>query len=460
VEAVEFQDSLQHLSRMSEDERLKVAQKIIADKIKKEKEERALQERENYLAQQESFRADNPNMLRTPQAVMPPGSNEGSFYFYSPQMVTMGRTAFQQRWGRRKLEDDWRRQNKTRSLLDAWADANEDETENEFPEDEMDGVEDTPENISTGVSSDPYDPQFYLQNIPTSEESIAVSNFIISDGLYNMAVIYKDGLNDVSLALETFDQLDTRFPDHENKLEAYYHIYLIYWKEENTAMADVYKQKIREAFPDSELAIAMSDPNYEYNLKMADALVESLYQDTYQAYLAGDVNTVRTNYTTAQQSYGTSKLMPQFMFLDALSYSQTQDSEQFKVQLRELIDKYPNADVSALASEMMKGFQRGLILSASGDNLLARGGLFNVYFGDENTSEDMDSVLFSPETAVPHKLLIIYPQGSLDDNFLLYTVAGFNFGNFIMTDFDLEQTTMRNIGILQIKEFHNLAEVT
>jgi len=462
AEAVELQDSLQRLSRMSETERLEVVRKIIADKIKKEKEEREKQEREEYLAQQDNFRAaqnaNNPNVRRTPQAVVAPTGNESSFYFYNPQTVTMGKTAFQQRWGRRRLEDDWRRQNKTSPLLDAWADNSE--TENSFSENEIDGIEDTAENIPAILSSDPYDPQFYLQQIPMSEEDINASDLIVSDGLYNMAVVYKDGLNDADLALETFDQLNTRFPDHENKLAAYNHIYLIYLREENPAMADLYKQKIRSEFPDSELAIVMADPNYEHNLKMADALAESLYQDTYQAYLAGDANQVQTNYALAQQSYGTSKLMPQFMFLDALSYAQTQDSEQFKTQLRELIGKYPNADVSVLASEMMKGFQRGLILSASGDKLLARGGLFNVSFGEEGISEETDSIPFLSETNAPHELLIIYPQGSLDDNFLLYTVAGFNFGNFVMTDFDLEQTTIRNIGILQIKGFHNLAEVT
>jgi len=356
------------------------------------------------------------------------------------------------------LEDDWRRRSKTNPLSDALADLRESETDNNFPENEIDAEEDSTE-TSAELSSDPYDPQFYLQQIPVTEEEIAASNLIISDGMFNMAVVYKDGLEDANLALETFDELDTRFPDHENKLQAYHHIYLIYLKEGNKTMADLYKQKIRATFPDNELAIAMADPNYEYNLKMWDVLVDSLYQDTYQAYLDGDVNRMHLNYAMASQTFGTSKLMPKFLFLHALSYVQTNDAEQFKAQLKELISKYPDADVAVLASEMMKGFQRGLILSASGNNLLARGGLFNIHFGSEEDSEALDSIRFSPDIAIPHQLLIIYPQGNLDDNLLLYTVASFNFGNFILTDFDLERTTMKNISLLQIKGFNSLAEV-
>ncbi|MDR0542848.1 MAG: tetratricopeptide repeat protein [Dysgonamonadaceae bacterium] len=466
AEAVELQDSLLRLSRMTEEERLTVVQKIIDDLKKKEAEEQEKQAREDYLAQQEDFRAqvnaNRPNTPRTPVAITPPG-NENAFYFYSPQVVAVGKTAFQQKWGRRKLEDDWRRRNKINPMSDALVDTHADESENMENEDPDTGSEpagDATKETPAELSSDPYDPQFYLQQIPVSEEDIAASNLIVADGLYNMALVYKDGLNDAALALETFDQLDFRFPGHENKLQAYYHTYLIYLKEGNTAMADMYKQKIRTIFPESEWAVAMADPNYEYNLRMMDALVDSLYQDTYQAYIAGEVNRVRINYARAEQAYGTSALMPKFMFLNALHYVQTNDAEQFKAQLKSLISKYPDADVSVLASEMMKGFQRGLLLSASGDNLLARGGLFTIRFGGSaDDAAATDSISFSPETVAPHKLLIIYPQGSVDDNLLLYTVASFNFGNFIMTDFDLERTTMNNIRLLQIKGFENLQEV-
>jgi tetratricopeptide (TPR) repeat protein len=460
AEAVELQDSLQRLARMTEEERLAVVQKIIDDLKKKEAEEQEKQAREEYLAQQEDFRAqadaNRPNVPRAPAAIVPPGDAD-AFYFYSPPVVAVGKTAFQQKWGRRKLEDDWRRRNKTNPMSDALADllAEEPETIDELTEPTDDAQETTPAELS----SDPYDPQFYLQQIPVGEEEIAASELIVADGLYHMALVYKDGLNDYPLALETFDRLDARFPHHENKLQSYYHIYLIYLKEGNAEQANAYKQKIRSEFSDNELAIAMADPNYEYNLRMMDFLADSLYQDTYQAYLAGETHRIRANYERAEQAYATSPLMPKFIFLHALSYVQTRDTEAFKAQLKTLIAKYPDADVSVLASEMMKGFQRGLLLSASGANILANGDLFTLRFGAyADDAVAIDSLAFSPETATPHQLLIIYPQGSLDDNLLLYTVASFNFGNFILTDFDLETTTMNNIRLLHIRPFDRLEE--
>jgi tetratricopeptide (TPR) repeat protein len=470
VEAVELQDSLQRLSKMSEEERLEVINKIIAELKKKEEEEKRNEDRDNYLARQEDTRAEmnanRPNSLKPPGVVAPPGE-ENTFYFYNPQVVAVGKTAFQQKWGRRKLEDDWRRRNKTNPMSDVFADETplENETDtlnaNNVPNPlDPNSAEAATKEETAGLSSDPHEPQFYLQQIPTTEEDIEASNLIIIDGLFNMAVIYKDGLNDTGLSLETFDQLNTRFPENENKLESYYHIFLIYLKEGNTAMANLYKQKIRAEFPESQYAIAMADPDFEYNLKMMDVLPDSLYQDTYQAYLDGNIIKVRANYEVAENKYSQSKLMPKFMFLNALSFVQTNDADAFKAQLKELISKYPEADVSVLASEMMKGFQRGLLLSASGDNLLARGSLFNIHFGiNGEDSAAIDSIPFSPEINAPYELLIIYPQGSLDDNLLLYTVASFNFGNFIVNDFDLERSVVGEIGMLQIKGFNNSPEV-
>ena len=466
-EAVELQDSLLHLSKMTEKEQLAVIDKIIEDLIKKEKEEQEKAEREEFLAKREENRPSRnsqPSLASaTGTAVAPADAN--LFYFYSPQVVAVGKSNFQQKWGKRKLEDNWRRKNKTNPLSDQFAEEENNELSEEMQGNEGDenleaNEEALIDEIGVELSTDIKDPQFYLQQIPKTEEDIEAANLIIADGLFNMGVVYKDRLEDASLALETFETLDTRYPENENKLMAYYHTYLIYLRDGNMEMANQYKQKIRFTFPESEYAIAMADPDYERNLRMMDIIPDSLYRETYDAYLNGNVSIVRENYEQISTKYNQSNLMPKFMFLNALSYVQTNDAEAFKEQLKDLIDKYADADVSVLAAEMMKGFQRGLLLSASGDGMLARGGLFNIRFGGEGEFAESDSLLtFSTEVNTPSQLLLIYPHGNLNDNLLLYTVAGYNFGNFRVTNFDLEQTTVGEISILHIKGFNNLEQV-
>jgi tetratricopeptide (TPR) repeat protein len=485
AEAVELQDSLLRLSRMTEEERLAVVEKIIEDLIKKEEEEKKKAEMEAYLTQQETMQAERQSASSARQPAMPAapvvaGTAE-AFYFYNKQAVSLGKNTFLQKWGKRKLEDDWRRKNKDTPLPDA----GEEQTAaadtvvavdtaivgGDFAVAVADTVNMTGDTLAGGtpaeavkkqpLSEDPKDPQYYLQQIPVTDEDIAAANLIIADGLFNMGVIYKDMLEDFDLAMETFDSLNTRYPEHEKKLDTYHHIYLMHWKREDMATANFYKSVIRAEFPESDLAIAMADPDYEYNQRMMGVMQDSLYQKTYNEYLDGNPVRVREIYGKVMRKYNQSALTPKFMFVNALSFVQTQDTDTFKILLKQLIDKYPNEDVSVLAGEIMKGFQRGLLLG-SGDNSLAKSGLFNMRFGMVGGDGNLpDSTLaFTANVNTPHKLIFIFPKGSINDNLLLFTVASFNFGNFMVNDFELKKADIsEEIGSLEIAGFNNLSEV-
>jgi hypothetical protein len=453
AEAVELQDSLQRLAKLPQEEQLKVVNKIIADLKKKEKEEREKAEQEDYLARRQEMQSSRQTQSRQklPPTVAPP--SDGSFYFYNQQSVAAGKNIFQQKWGRRKLEDDWRRRTKTK-LFDEQTDEELLAQQDSIPRDSL-GAEVLPADSiaeEIALSDDIYDPQFYLQQIPSTKEEIEESNLILQDGLFNKGVILKDMLEDYDYAIQTLDTLNIRFPENENKLEAYHHIYLSYWKLNNMEMARLYKNKIRAEFPDSELAIAMSDPNYEYNQKMLGVMQDSLYRQAFAAYQDGKPREVRNIYKDFTAKYAKSDLMPKFMFINALTFAQTLDADTFKTLLKELIDKYPNEDVSLLAGDMMKGFQRGLLLASSGGNMLARGSIFNLRFGGDSIAND-SALVFSTATNVPHKLLLLYPKGSVNENLMLFNVANFNFGNFTRSDFDLKFAEAGNIGMLQISGF-------
>ena len=80
------------------------------------------------------------------------------------------------------------------------------------------------------------------------KEDIDASNIIIIDGLYNMAMIYKDKLEDIPYLSRAFENLERRFPDNEHRLESYYQVYLMALKTGNTALATEYKNKLMNAF--------------------------------------------------------------------------------------------------------------------------------------------------------------------------------------------------------------------
>ncbi|MDE6437248.1 MAG: tetratricopeptide repeat protein, partial [Muribaculaceae bacterium] len=122
---VNLQDSLLRLSAMTPEQRLEVINKIIDELKEREKKEAEEARRQEYLANQA---AQGNNMQDNTQSFQI--NSDNSWYFYNTATKNAGKTEFQKRWGSRKLEDDWRRRNKTTFNTDDFdADDTDDETD-------------------------------------------------------------------------------------------------------------------------------------------------------------------------------------------------------------------------------------------------------------------------------------------------------------------------------------------
>lgn len=462
VEAVHLQDSLQTIARMPETERFAVIDKII-EKVKKEEEDaKALAEKDAYLAEQEAKGTgiDRPG-TETGGIVLPTGAGGNGFYFYNAQAVAQGKTQFQRKWGRRPLEDHWRRRKKEMSTF------NENMEEEEVLAADstalgVDGEVMPGDSLEAGLpevaADDPKSREYYIQQLPLTPEDIEASNVIIVDGLYNMSMIYKDKLEDLPLSIEAFEELERRFPDNSHRLESFYQIYLMALRTGNTSLAAQYKSKLIAAFPESDYAVAIADPNYERNIRMMDFVQDSTYEATYKSYLTADTSTVRRNYRDISAKYPLADLLPKFMFLEALTYVQAGDAEGFKSALKALVEKYPSADVTELAGEMLKGVLRGRMMVQGG----VTGMTWNLRFGvgDDGTLSAADSArTFTPEPNTSYRMLLMYPTGTIDKNQLLFAVAAYNFANFMVKEFDLVFEEVGPMTMLMIRGFVNFDEI-
>jgi tetratricopeptide (TPR) repeat protein len=460
AEAIHLQDSLQTLARMPEEERLAVIDGIIERVIEEEKEAKALAEKESYLAEQESMGGgvERPGTgINVPTLPTAPG--ESTFYFYNSQMVAQGKTQFQRKWGRRTLEDDWRRRNRQMSTFEE--NAGED-TVAEQPAMPGDSASPAADSLSAElpeeVSDDPKTREYYLQQIPSAEEEMEASNLIIIDGLYQMAMIYKDRLEDFPLAVEGFEELERRFPENEHLQECYYQIYLLALRTKDSALADRYRAKMAASFPESDYTLVVTDPDYEHTVRSMDSVQSAIYEATYHSYLAEDTAAVRLGYEQIASQYPLASLLPKFMFLHALTYVQKGEAEGFKEALKQLVEKYPKADVSELAGEMLKGVLRGREPVQGG----VKGMIWNLRFGldDGGVLSAADSARsFTAEKNLPCRVVLMYPAGRIDRNRLLFAVAAYNFTHFMVKDFDLTQDETGALGTLTVGGFIHFDEV-
>lgn len=452
TEAIHLQDSLQQLARLPKEEQLVVINKLIEDLKKQEELEKKLAEREANLEQ--GANAFGNKQITPP--TMPGATTAGgsSFYFYNPQTVSHGKVVFQQRWGSRKLEDNWRRRDKTSGHTDGSVFAENsptEETEQTVANDSTSGKPSQPE-----MALDKYSPEYYLQQLPSTQEAVDASNGIIEDAYFNLGGIYKDKLGDFALSIDAYTTDIKRFPSTPNLEEIYYQLFLIYSRMGNKPMADTYKNRLIAEFGNGNYAVTLSDPNYEWNLRNMGTLQNSLYEKAYEFYLAGNVQGVRNEVKAIKEKYPVSPLMPKFSFLNALTYAKTHESGKLKEELQFVVSNYPDSDVTPLAADILKNLEAGKQLAMGGG--MARGMVWDVWFGDPMA--EVDSLMaFSDNENDKFQLLLLYKPNSLDRNQLIYDIADYNFSNFTLKTFDLSFSQLGPFESLEIGGMSSYSEM-
>ena len=455
---VQLQDSLLTLSKMTPEEQRKVCQRLVDELIEREKKEAEEAKREEYLAQQEGNSNINSNTNTTTPSMM---NSDKSWYFYNTMTKNAGKTEFQRRWGARKLEDDWRRRNKSSFSFD-------DEAENSEDEDNPNNA-DNPDNSDSSNNSDkdpdkpdptdPHNVEYYLSQIPSTEEEIKNCNDVIQEGLYNEGVILKDKLEDFPAARKEFMRLDERYPDNIYRLDVYYNMYIMAVRQDNVAEAERWRSKIIAEFPDSPYGQAMLDPDYFENLRRMNSIQEEEYKKAYDAYLNDNNAAVHSITANMEERYPLSKILPKFVFIDALSYLTEKDNDQFKERLTELLRKWPDTDMTDMAGGILSGLKAGRVPNSSQSN--SRGMVWSMRLSNDSVpmAADGQPANFERDPDKPQYLVLVFPRDSVNANQLLYDVARFNFSSFVVRDFDLEPMSFGNVGLLIVKGFDNLRQL-
>lgn len=455
---VHLQDSLLTLSRMTPEEQEKACRKLVDELIAREKKEAEEAAREEYLANQQGA-ADNIKRNEASTNII--NNGDKSWYFYNTMTKNQGKTEFQRRWGARKNEDDWRRRNKTSFSM-------EEESEEEAAE----GEEGLP-NDTTGMSpeqkeearkkldaaNDPHNVEYYLAQIPKTPEEIQTCHDVIQEGLYNMGVILKDKLEDFPAARKEFNRLLDSYPDNIYRLDVYYNMYLMAVRSGDTAQAERWRQLILSDFPDSPYGKAMLDPNYFENLRRMNQVQEQKYQEAYDAYLNNSNSRVHALTEEMEKDFPLSKIMPKFIFIDALSYLTENNTPKFRERLEYLLEKWPDTDMTPMAGSIVKGLRQGREPNKGLSN--SRGMIWTMRLSNDTVPLNADGTPanFENDPESPQYLVLAFPRDSVSSNQLLYDVARFNFSSFVTRDFDLEQMSFGNVGLIIVKGFDNLRQL-
>ncbi len=453
TDAVHLQDSLQSLARMSEADRNAAIDRTIAELKRKEREERRKQQEQE--AQETISKNGGNNMAQQrPNAAQQNQQNKNAqWYFYNPMAVSQGKTAFQKQWGKRENVDNWQRVNKTVVAM-----AGEEQEMSQHQLDSIaraEAVADSLAQIADSAQNDPHRREYYLAQIPFTQEQMEASNKTIEDGLYNSGVIFKDKLDNLTLSEKQLRRLVDNYPDYEGTADAFYHLYLLYMRKHEPRTADEYVERLKQQYPDNEWTTLLSDPHYVENARFGIAIEDSLYAATYDAFKASRYNDVTANVEISNRRYPLGANRDKFIFIGGLGKLNEGDAEGCIADMKTIVEKYPQSGVAQMAGMIVKGVDEGRRLHGGKFDLAGMWDRRTVVLRDSDSTAVQE---LSTDRNAAFVYTIVYNPDSLNENRLMFELARYNFTSYLVRNFDINIEEADGLRRITISGFRNYDE--
>ena len=403
IQIVETQDSLQRIAAMSPADQNAFIDQIISDVRAEEKRQKELEQSAVY---------NRSNEYETNRKVNQELNKSGKWYFYNPAVVGLGKNEFRQKWGGRKLEDNWRRKNKSVS-------------ESNISEIEK-GVEGDTQAVENKQATDIYKREYYMADLPLTDTLLRESDIKIAGALFRMGQIYVNEIKNLPNANESFEDLFHRFPGSDYELSTLYYLYDLKKQAGNTSGANKYKSLIISKYPESEFAKMLSDPDYlrKQNEKKQKKL--QVYNQTYNEYLSSQYDKVILKSESFLQKEPEHALAPKYWLLRAYSVAKVKDIRAFKQALEDVVNNTPACEEKVRAEELIAHFNEEI---------------------PELKLEEEEKVsieIYKLTMNEPHQVILAFEGSDNKENQLIFNLINFNLDNYPQSEFSTNFQTLDN----------------
>tara|TARA_Y100000766_G_scaffold284862_1_gene305069 strand:+ start:7825 stop:10404 length:2580 start_codon:yes stop_codon:yes gene_type:complete len=403
---IKHQDSIQRVALMPENERLAFIDKIIQKVEENEKQQRQL---ENSRRLENNFFNDpikNNSFNRMNQ------NRGGGWYFDNPNTLSFGLSDFSRKWGNRKLEDDWRRSDKTTT-----------------------SVEGAVADSSIEKNFDPKSRESYLRELPLTIENISESNNKIVSAYFNAGLVYREKLFDLSQSIKTFKKLNERFPKNTNRPTVLYLLYRLNKDSDNILKASEYKKLLIEEFPNSDYAKLINNPDYADKLSQLNKELNQQYEKAYQLYVDSRFEDCISLCNFINQNDQSNFLFPDFELLKTIAKASRMSKKEYIGALSLIEKKYPQHSVSKSAKEILYYLQQQEIEASS-------------------TKTTRATYLYKPDAG--HYFILLFKEFDLE-----VSIAKSTFSNYHAEYYRLERLNVSDLlfdehtHMITVREFPN-----
>jgi tetratricopeptide (TPR) repeat protein len=155
------------------------------------------------------------------------GGKPSGFFAYDQKNMNRGKSGYEQIWGNRILEDNWRRSNKTSFTFQEEKTADQKETETDNLEEDLAAI---------------------LKGIPSNDKEILEAHLKIQDAMFYLGVYYREKIEQYQKSKDAHIALLDRYPDYERRADALYYLYLNCLDLNDQGCAASYSDQLKDRF--------------------------------------------------------------------------------------------------------------------------------------------------------------------------------------------------------------------
>lgn len=325
LKLIEENDSLIQLSLLDRKEINKIVDNYISRLKKEEKKREKLDENFSF----------NDNQ----QEIIDENLSKNTWYFYNDVVMTRGRDEFKRIWGNRKLTDNWRISRKIKLIEMEETNIKNDESPISISSKENNSNEINRENL--------------FKKIPFEETEKNNLKKQIEIAYFKVGKIYIQQLNEFQLGKNYFDKLLIEFNKSEYIPEVLYLLYLTTKEDENN-IADIYKEKLLNDFPNNLFTKLIINPNYEQDQFAENTFLIGEYNSLFKKYENKDYDFVITKSNSIISNYSKNGLHEKFILLKALANGELHGNFIFQLNIKKILNNVTNNDIIQFSKELLK----------------------------------------------------------------------------------------------------------
>lgn len=336
------EDSLQQLAAMNPAALDKALERVIKQK---EEDDRKMQELAQKIVSQNSLPVErlsdkDPEFKR--------------WALYDPLVISRNKSDFQQLWGSRPLDDNWRRKDKEAGSISFKVErgvVGQEPTKQAAPKvsnEELKRQQEEKESLAVeGKKKELY------EKIPTTPEKLIASKRKQEEALYQLGKIYKFQFNEPQNATETFLTLLNKFPNTVHEVEV---LYLLTLLSDNQATSP-YRKILIEKFPASTYARQLLRGKVEITSD-TESKANMVYSQAFNLYTNESYESAMKLTEDGLITYTGTSIEDKFAMLRIFLFAKLEQKEAYKQALNEFIQGYPSSGLMPRAKELMAVFDK------------------------------------------------------------------------------------------------------